>query len=477
MKQNDLLLINPPSLLEKPDIGYGGGLISHTELSDKVKVRAMNPGILSIASNVHQNGYFVHILDLSNDSDLQRLRVELAKNSYRYVGVSSTSGFDYSEALACARVTKEENSEAVTIIGGQHAGPLGKKVLEDSSYIDIVCLYEGEKVVQELLAGKSLEEVKGIAYRHQGHIEFNHEVPVPFELDELAPFNFELYPNFRNFAPFVEESRGCFAQCDYCTSAYMNQGHIRLKSVDKILAQIEEAVKLWGKDPLYILSAATFGVKEQHMQELTEGLKEIGINWTTEFRADLPWYNHIEALHESGLRVAVVGMESASQEILLRMNKTKNPDKYIKSMEKAISACQGIDNLTLRLNFMIYVGETPDTVQETLDFISRNRKGIDAILYTPIFINPGTKLSKELAIFEKSHGTKIIRSPYWDERHIHLCHPSKYFSFEECLTFCDMMEKVYSTEKGWLESERFHYLEENVSEKDILELRFSRRDK
>ena len=476
MKQYDLLLVNPPSLIKKPDVGYGGGIISHTELSDKIKVSAMNPGILSIASNTLQKGYSVNILDLSNDSDLKRLENRLETEKYKLIGISSTSGFDYIEALDCIKISKEKNPDSITIIGGQHAGPLGEKVLRDANLLDIVCLYEGEKVVLDILSNKSFNIINGIAFKEDKIIKTNKNYPIPIKLDDLAPFNFSIYPKHKNFAPFVEESRGCYAKCDYCTSNHVNNGKIRIKSVEKIIEQLDSAISIWGKDQLYILSAATFGVNEKHMLTLAEEIKNLNINWTTEFRADLPWYNHIDKLYKSGLKVAIVGMESASPEILLKMNKTKDPQKYIKSMENAINACKKIEDLTLRLNLMMYVGETPKTMSETLSFIGKNIEGIDAILYTPIFINPGTSLSRNFRKFENEEGAKIIKSDYWDKRHLHLCHPSKYFSFQEALSFCDIMEKIVSKEKGWIESERFHYTGEGLTDKKILESRFIRRE-
>lgn len=473
MKRYDLLLINPPSLLERPDVGYGGGLISHTEVSKKIRVAAMNPGLLSIASEAASRGYNVSIVDLSNDTSFKQLAAALRNGDFRIIGVSSTSGFDYVEALECVRIAKQHHPGSTTIVGGQHAGPLGVQTLADSPFLDMVCLYEGEYVINRLLDGDPVEAIDGIAFRTGGAFRTNAGFPESIPLSKIAPFDFTLYPNYSDYAPLIEESRGCYAGCGYCTSTHMNRGQIRTKPVEMIVEQLADAVRLWGEDELYILSAATFGVSERHMLELADSIKGLGIRWTTEFRVDTSWCKHIDALYESGLRIAVVGVESASPEVLLRMNKTKNPEAYIRSTERVIEACRQCEGLTLRLNMMFYVGETPATIRETLSFLAKNSDGIDALLYTPIFVNPGTRLSQEFERYERNHGATLIRSPYWDARHLHLCHPSRYFSLEESLHYCDMMEKLFSSEKGWIESERFHYT--GIEDDEILKHRFNRR--
>jgi len=198
-------------------------------------------------------------------------------------------------------------------------------------------------------------------------------------------------------------------------------------------------------------------MKNKNTLEIAEGLKKIGIKWTIEFRADGPWKNYLQKLYESGFSVANIGMESASPTILKIMNKTKNPEKYINDMESLIKEISTLENLALRINFMFYVGETPQTVRETISFISRNFKDIDSILYTPVFIVYVTKLYLNFENYEKEFGSKLIHTPYWGKRHLNLCQPSKYFSFEEVVHFCNAAEKIFSTEEGWIKSEAYHY--------------------
>lgn len=465
----DLMLINPPSLLfGEPDCGQAGGLF----LPEHLKITAMNPGLLSIATYIKRKGFDVKIVDLSLSENFKNLEKEVLSNKPKIIGISSTSAFDYIESLECIKIAKMLSPESLIVGGGQHIGLLGKIVFQDTPHLDILCRYEGEKVMELLLKlqkfdKNNLLKIPGIVFKIKNRIIETTGRPERVALDEISPLEYTLYPNYLYFTPFIEESRGCPYKCNYCTSQFMNDGKIRIKSAEKFIDEVKYAVDLWGDKPIYAVLAANFGMNTANTLKIAEGLKKIGINWTTEFRADNPWEKYLNELYESGFRIANIGMESASPEILRIMNKTKNPEKYIKKMEELIKETNQCDDLILRINFMFYVGETPKTVKETISFIAKNSYGIDSILYTPLFIVYGSKLWHYFKIYEEEYGARIIHTPYWDKRHLNLCKPSKYFSFEEVVNFCNTIEKVFSAYEGWIKSETYHYsqIQEDLEEK------------
>jgi radical SAM superfamily enzyme YgiQ (UPF0313 family) len=247
----------------------------------------------------------------------------------------------------------------------------------------------------------------------------------------------------------------------------MNAKKIRIKSADKFVDEVEYAVSLWKNKQVYAFLAANFGMDIKNTLKIADKLKTIGIKWTTEFRVDGPWKNYLQQLYNSGFSVANIGMESASPTILKLMNKTNNPEIYINNTESLIGEMAKMNDLALRINFMFYVGETPQTIRETISFICRNYGGIDSILYTPVFITPGTRLYANFGDYEKEFGSKLISTPYWNKRRLNLCRPSKYFTFEEMVHFCNASEKIFSSEEGWIRSESYHYSqkEANLGEK------------
>lgn len=467
MKVPIVLLVNPPALLEKPDCGQAGGLF----LPENLKITAMNPGILSIATYLDSRSIPVEICDLSLSENFENLRESIRNIKPDVIGVSSTSAFDYLETLECLKIAEEERPEAIRVGGGQHIGMLGESAFHDSSHLQVLAKYEGEKVMEQIVDcvknRRSLLGLKGIVVRDGEDLHDDHRLSPYVDLDDIPPLRYELYPDYKKFTPFVEESRGCPYGCEYCTSRSINNKRIRYKNPEHFAVELDHAIALWGRKPIYAILAASFGMRIKQTIELAKIFHSADIKWTTEFRADCRWEDYLDELYISGFTVANVGLESASPEILLRMLKTRHPRQYLAKMVSMINRISRMPNLALRVNFMFYVGETPQTVRETIVFLVQNIGGIDSILYTPVFITPGSLLQKNFTIYEKEFGARLIVSPYWAKRHLYLCQPSKYFSFEEAVYVCNALEKVFSTPEGWLASEIYHYsqIEEGLEQK------------
>lgn len=471
----DILLVNPPALTTRPDFGQAGTFF----VPKSLKIAAMNPGLLSIASYLSAKGYEVQILDLSLDAAYERLRDSIRQNIPRVMGVSSTSGFDYLEALECVRIVKEESPHTLCIAGGQHIGPLGITALKDCASLDLVVKFEGEWVAAEILRRTQKREtvwnLQGIAYRQGGNLKENGGFSPVINLDEMPLMRYELYPNYQKFTPFAEESRGCHHRCNYCVSNYTNNGRIRVKKAERFNEELEYAISLWGRKPVYAVLASTFGARIQNTLEIARLMKKQDIRWTTEFRVDNRWEDYLQALYEAGLTVLNIGMENASYQILRYMGKTRSPEKYVSRCEELIRVCSRLDKLFLRLNFILYAGETPSTLRENVNFLLRNASGIDAVLYSLLFVIPQTPLHRNFRYFQEHYGSELIQSDYWQKVRVNPCAPSRHFSFEQAASLCTTLEKVFSTEEGWYAAEMYHYSQENQEElrKHLIEGRFT----
>ena len=468
MNVPSVLLVNPPMLLEKPDSGQAGALFS----PENLKMAAINPGLLSIATYIDGKGIPVAICDLSITEDFNVLRQMIENIKPEVIGVSSMSAFDYIETLNCLKIALEERPQALRVAGGQHIGMLGTSAFIDSPELQVLAKDEGEKVMENIVShiqdNQPLSDIAGIIVRDGTEIHDNSGISDLMILDNIPPLKYELYPEFRQFTPFVEESRGCPARCEYCTSIRMNHGKIRYKTTEHFEVEINRAIDLWGKDHIFAILAASFGMRSKPTLELAKVFNRTNVEWTTEFRADCNWEVYLDQLYEAGLVVVNVGMESASPEILINMNKTKNPKHYLAKTRELVKRISRMPKLALRINVIFYVGETPKTIKETISFLVENIYGIDSILYSPVFVTPGSDLEKNFHKYEKKYGARLISSPYWDKRRLKLCQPSKYFSFEESVYVSNALEKVFSTPEGWFASEAYHYRQDHKELKQTL---------
>jgi len=428
-------------------------------------VRCINPGILSIASYLDTKDYRVEILDMSEDTDFSALTSGLKEEMPWIVGVSRSTGFNYLSSMECARIAKQLCPEALVIAGGQHVGPLGMIAPEECPWFDVVVKYEGELVTEQLLEqyGRQGSEydcsaIPGIAYRHDGRIAETRGYPGLLDLNE-APFpNHELYPDFRKFNPYVEESRGCFFHCRYCTSNFTNEGVIRVKKHDRFLAELEHALALYGTGPIYPkLLASTFGTNVENTLRIAEGIGDLGIRWTSGFRVDSPWAKYLDELYRSGFRICSAGLESASAEILERMGKTRKPTVYLERAQRLIDAVSRHDGLMLKIKIMFYIGETPKTIKESLHFLLKNSHGIAEVQCPPVFAFPGVPFLQNLSDLEVECGCSLIRRGDWERVHIYPVKPSRYFTFEEIAGLSNTLEEIFSPEHIYYEVNQYTY--------------------
>ncbi|MBI4043496.1 MAG: radical SAM protein [Candidatus Diapherotrites archaeon] len=276
--------------------------------------------------------------------------------------------------------------------------------------LDIAILREAEATLAELLnvidKGEKLDGVKGIAFRENGQIRINEPRPWIQNLDELPFPNRKKIINYSYFNPLVKKlpwttavtSRGCPARCNYCTSPTFYGNTWRARSAESVVAEMEEAAKLGFKEIFY--RDETFPADRRRVVELCNLIKERGLemSWICSSRVSTMDRELMQLMRNAGCHMIRLGIESGNQRVLNNIKKGAT----VQQAENVFTWSHEIGMETHAHLMMGNIGETMETINETISFIKRvNPTTITVGAFTPY---PGTPLFEEVKRQDASIG-------------------------------------------------------------------------
>jgi len=454
----DVLLINPHLEFPSDTSGRSGLLRSKEYL--------LNMGLLSISTYLNDKCIKTQISDLStSENPLQELEKILLEHNPGFVGISNQSCYSYLSTKNYAELIKSISRDTKVAVGGLHASGIPNELLHESDYVDYVVIGEGELVLEDLFRNTNFSKLQKTQVSRNGQIVSNQKYP---KIDSLPRLDYAQYPNFNQFVPYVEESRGCVSKCDYCISPSIHKG-IRIKDPSIMSADIVALQELYGSEGFhFFLEANNFAVNHKRTEELTKLLAGANYSWRTESRVDTFPTHLLDSLVEGGLRVLDIGLESGSPEMLLRMNKTKNPSEYLKSGIQLAEKVAENGNCLLKFNLMLYYGETLSTVEETRDYL-RIISSITplAVGAGPVRMDPGSKNYK--GFIENGNLTAFDNS-FWGQVHCYPLDISSEISFEEGNQIALGLAQEFQTSRTYYESKRHSQLPYNMSYEKFMKL-------
>jgi radical SAM superfamily enzyme YgiQ (UPF0313 family) len=447
-------------LLIQPAITYPEEQIAGRHQSVRQKEGYIEIGLLSIASFLQGREIDVSILNMADpDISLEDLQQAVVIRRPHVIGIACMSGYAYPSLRTYSALIKDLDARIFILTGGQHTAPLGQIVLQEIPQIDCVIRYEGEvltwQVYNAVVNGTtSLHEIPGIVFRDDNRI-VNTEGTLPlFTIDDLPFLNYTLFPNFSQFVPRLEESRGCPFDCWFCSNASVFARKVRYKSAERLIQELCAIHEQYGRPEQFnfYLIAKTYGLDKEITVDFARRVSQLPFKaqWRTQSRADIIDPEILPILSASGLRMLDLGLESASPKMLRLMNKTHDPQEYLRKAEAVIEKAAQLPGTFLKLNLLFHPGETAETLAETLSFLFRWRSQIDAITVSPVMVDPGSPLWHDFPSFERRFGSRLLKNEFWDSIHIYPADPSSELSFESMNTLSALLSKMFQTKENYL---------------------------
>jgi anaerobic magnesium-protoporphyrin IX monomethyl ester cyclase len=338
-------------------------------------------GLLSLATNSLRAGHQVKVLNLSSYpwSCVEQL---LPKMHADVVGLSCWTANRRGVHLLASAI-KGHYPDTYIVVGGPHATPLARPMLEHWPEVDCVVVGEGEATFLDLLARLqhkiSLGDLPGAVMRVSDSIHVGPRRAAIADLDELACVH-SLFPTH-----IVMTSRGCPWNCTFCGAENSWGRGFRSLSIERVLDVVEEALQRVTVQIL-LVKDDTFTANRKRIIDICGGIRQRNLRflWSCDTRVDVLDDELLREMRLAGCERLSLGVESGSPEILRAINKRITVEQIMKSADAA-------RRVGIRTRFYMMLGnrgETEATFRESLAFLERAKP--NSFIFSCLSIYPGT---------------------------------------------------------------------------------------
>lgn len=390
------------------------------ERSNKDRILIINPpiqgarffpmGLGYIAAVLKKKKYEIDVLDVNAFAiSNQEVEEKIKKSDCKLFLTGAVLGSSYNYIRWVSQVIKRYHPDSIIVAGSSVASSVPRLLLQHSK-VDYLVMGEGEQTIIELLDAienkRDLSNVNGIAFKNGEEVT----ITAPrYRIDDLDSIPFpawDLFPmevyvgkmatdkldQLKGKGMIVTAGRGCPYRCTYCYHVFGYQS--RMRSVENVLAEIEELKKRYGVKIIYFVDDLFMINKEWTNNFCDELLKRnLNILWRCAGRVNLVGMGESELLkkmRKAGCIAIQYGIETASPKLLKLANKQVTVEQMYEALK--VTRLAGIE---VTLGFMIgFPEESKETVDETVHFCIKN----DIQLISMFFVTPypGTPLYDEV---------------------------------------------------------------------------------
>lgn len=333
------------------------------------------------------------ILDGNLDPEVTTHALDaLAEAPHPLVGLTVMPGPQVATAIAISRAIRATHPH-VPIVWGGYFPTLYPEAAINAPYVDYVVRGQGEDTLIELVqraddagppdAESSAKDptvvagIKGLTWKNAGQIEHNPDrpfrppqayPPLPYQrLETIEPY---LRPSFMGSRTGVYQAAiGCRYRCEFCGVVSMWGGKTHLSTAERLHHEVTAQRDQLGATAMQFYDHNFFD-REASSLEVLEVLAKVAMPWWCYARADTmanfsrkTW----ELIQRSQLRMAYIGAEAASDEILKTMRKGSRVEHTFEVARR----CREY-GVTPEFSFVLGGPDDPEgQIDETFRFIRR----------------------------------------------------------------------------------------------------------
>jgi len=346
-------------------------------------------GGLAVASYLADRGLPVQLVDLPMDRGIPltaeaRGRLygafadELATEAGQISWIGLTMLASTDGATVLGPILRAALPDTPIVLGGYHASCAWPKLLA-AGWATAVVLGDGEhaaaQISANLAAGRPLGD--GVPNLRTVAAPASPRLPAPPEhappLDPGLLAHPDRYPVLN-----LPTSRGCPWGCAFCLERSMRGYDAR--DLDRVALQLEVAARASTTREVY-LADPVFGVDPSRLERLCALLRAAPFRFAASTRVDVIPPRLVPAVAGAGLEVLYVGLESASPEALLRMNKVRSPERARRYAEASFDLFAALfeHDITPVIGFLPgYPGDAEVDLERCTAWLDRLRAVYDA---------------------------------------------------------------------------------------------------
>ncbi len=278
----------------------------------------------------------IRIEEFTINQRVDSIAAEIFRIKADIVGFS-TYIWNIEEVLDISRIIKIVSPETRILLGGPEVSYDPVEILQSNRFIDIVIYGEAEETFRELITGKNVDEIDGLAYRKGDEVFINPQRPLIENLDDI-PFPYSENDGLENKIVYYEASRGCPFNCSFCLSSTIPG--LRRFSIDRVKRELDFLIGSGARQIKFV--DRTFNADKSFAHQIMEHIAQNSKQMTS-FHAEISAHlvDHEQLEFFKGLRKGLfqfeIGVQSTNQDTINAIGRITDFNK-LKEVSKAIAS-------------------------------------------------------------------------------------------------------------------------------------------